>query len=495
MKIFYLLILCFLSISAGAQNMIKDTIEYARSLAWQKKFEDASTLLKAYSSLNSNQAGLQLLAQIQYWKQDFDGAKLTYQKALTLFPQASGIRFDYGKMLFESSDLRKANYELNEYEKTNKNSVEAYLMLAKIAMWNSRLNEADDYIKDVFKLQPDNAEARSILSTVNKYKQVRVRVGGSILSDDQPLNATRTEAEISAYQSRFFSPALKVEQTSYSALKKQTSQADLENIFHFGYGKTTIKLGAGLFKSDSYSSLDGILFLSQKLSHDLTVSSSFSESSYQYTLSSVNTPLTQTMFINSIDFNKKDIWLGKVSYLVQSFADNNSINTAFIWFLMPVINKNKVLFQAGISTSYATASFNTFTATGSPALLALKYPLYTQLPGIYVPYFTPKDQQVNSFLSSLTLKPGKFIRLNAKASMGLLSKTDYPFLMLVQNGNKYEVVKSFYRKDYKPIELEGSGLISLTKRLDLSLVYRYASLLYYTSNFASLNLTYSFGHE
>jgi len=79
--------------------------------------------------------------------------------------------------------------------------------------------------------------------------------------------------------------------------------------------------------------------------------------------------------------------------------------------------------------------------------------------------------------------------------MGLLSKTDYPFLMLVQNGNKYEVVKSFYRKDYKPIELEGSGLISLTKRLDLSLVYRYASLLYYTSNFASLNLTYSFGHE
>ena len=92
MKIFYLLILCFLSFNAGAQNMIKDTVEYTRSLAWQKKFEDAGTLLKAYSSLNSNQAGLQLLAQIQYWKQDFDGAKLTYQKALTLFPQASGIR-------------------------------------------------------------------------------------------------------------------------------------------------------------------------------------------------------------------------------------------------------------------------------------------------------------------------------------------------------------------------------------------------------------------
>jgi tetratricopeptide (TPR) repeat protein len=493
MKKLYLLflftnILCF---KVQSQTESTDTLDLARKLISEKQFDEAKTFLSQYIQSTPNQYAYQILAQAEYWSLDFNKAEQTYQQAITLYPQSSELKLDYGRMLFEMGKYPKAITQLQSL----KNNAEADIMLAKMTLWNGHVAKSRAIASQVLSGYPTNQDAKDLLITAKQMTPLYLKLGTTYISDDQPLTASRYEAEASWFKSYLFSPSIQFQQSNYTmpGATANTNWVRLDNTFKFGYGKTILRAGSGIFTSAQGTKVSSLLELTQKLSKSFSFNAGFQNNPYQYTIASIHQPLFQQTINTSINYNKSDKWLGSASYILQSYADGNQNYTAYVWFLGPLIQNKGISLLGGISSSYANSNENTFGISSSPSVLAESYGNNTQVPGIYSPYFTPSNQQVNALLASLKIPFSKGVTFYSHGSIGVFANTSNPNLTLMQTGSEYTVRKTYVDQKYTPIEAEGSLRMALSSKLILNALYRYSSLFFYTNNSGNLQLVYRIG--
>ncbi|MBA2746082.1 MAG: hypothetical protein H0U44_07655 [Flavisolibacter sp.] len=495
-KLFLLCLFAF-SYTGFSQKKSIDTVEYARSLAMQKRYEDAHELLKVYNMANHNVYALWLHAQVNYWMQNFSEAEEIYEKAIKDFPGVHGLALSYGEMLWEIGKFKESKPVLEHYIAKEPGNARANMLLAYMHFWNTEPGAAKEKLVAVLKKEPTHAEALQLKSAIEFTHAPNISLEGSLLSDDQELNRKQLLVTAGWLASKRFAPALKFtfadnQYGKDTKVKNQTYSLLAGNTFRFNFAKTLLNVEAGFFNSGQENFLIGALKFTQKFSPNLNAHLHVSMQPYQYTLASINNPFTYTTAGVGLGYNKNDKWTGEAGYLLQSFEDGNKINNLFGWFLFPIISNQTFRLQGGYAYSYANAEINKFIPAKSLNEIASSQPPLTQVEGVYDPYFTPMDQHVHSLLLLIRSSLSKTINLQFKAGAAVLGKALNPYLMLDKNGSQFSITKTFHPHNYTPFELQAGLNAALNRKIMLHGNYNFNSLLFYNSHLVNLGLAYRF---
>jgi hypothetical protein len=401
-------------------------------------------------------------------------------------------------MLFELGKLKKAQALLNDFITSDSLNVEANIMLAYINMWAGYNKAAKDRADLVLKQYPDNKEAISILKQIHTYTAPYISAGTNFQSDDQPKTGTGFAFETGVYRSWVLSPTLqaqfndfKVNDSSY-----QSSWIQAGNKISWGTG-SGLSFAGGVFQhiiNSGNSYFTGRMGITQKFSSHFSGEAGFEKRPYQYSVASVRKPVMEKVLSVAAGLNKSDNWLGKAGFQRQNFADDNNINTAYLWLLAPLVKQKRFKVQAGYAFSYANADRNNFVTAAPLATLINSTLLYGSVSGVYDPYFTPLNQIVNSLLASINIQLSEKVHFSSRTNIGVFAQADNPFLTLEKNaGNQqFYINKAYSTVRYTPLEWVSNLQLNLSPKFSIQLNYSYQKLLFYTNNLGRIQLKYNF---
>ncbi len=489
-----------INIAKSQNSSPVDTIEYARSKAFEKDYSVADKLLTEYNRFHKEVNALRLHAQVLYWMKQFNRSIEVYEKTLSNFPGISVVKLDYGRLLFELGKLKKAQALLNDFITNDSLNVEANIMLSYINMWSGQNKAAKDRANLILKQYPDNKDAISILNQINIYTTPYISAGTNFQSDDQPLTATGFAVETGVYRSWALSPTLQAQYNDFKIPegKYQSLWIQAGNKISLGIG-STLNVAGGLFQhinsGDSY--FTGRIGFTQKISRSFSGEAGFEKKPYQYSIASVRTPVLENVLSLAAGFNKSDNWLGKAGFQRQNFEGNNNINTAYLWLLAPLVKQKNFKVQVGYAFSYAHADKNNFVAAAPLSTLINTTPLYGTVSGIFDPYFTPQNQFINLLLASINIGLSKKVQFSSRTNIGVFAQADNPFLMLEKStGNQqYYINKGYSTLKYTPIEWVSNLQLNLSPKFSVHLNYTYQKFLFYTNNQGGIQLKYNFIHD
>lgn len=339
----WLVLLFLLPAAVRAQESSTDAVAEAVRLRNAPDFAGSIALLQAHlRSFPNDGDAIRLLAQTQYWAQDFAGARRTYERALILHPEDSSLRRQYEQFLAE---------------------------IARSRGW--------------------------------------VSVNPSFHHDDQPLSRFEVNAEAGAYLAPATSLALSLTGTNFR-LADTASRSVSSAVIGFSHasaesGASISLSGGALHRSfDSKNDLIGKAAVGFKLSPAVRARLQFERAAYLYTEASLSTSVMTNMESGFLTFNASNGWLGELSAQLQQYPDDNSLTTAYGWFLAPVARTAGQSFHVGYSGAYQNAAelrfqLETPNQKVSPASSNFNFG------GRYSPYYTPLDLQTHSLISALAL--------------------------------------------------------------------------------------------
>ena len=169
------------------QIIATDSLELAKTCAYQKDFANADLILTKYNLDHCDINALRLHAQLAYWMQDFDRSIALYEETLQFFPAPSAVHLDYARVLFSLVKLPKTYKLLKVYKQFDSSNVEADIMTAYIDLWNGRNQSAEKIADQILAKYPGNAEGTDIKSKLNSWTVPYAKIGMQTMSDDQPL--------------------------------------------------------------------------------------------------------------------------------------------------------------------------------------------------------------------------------------------------------------------------------------------------------------------
>ena len=501
-----LILLCFIFFFCQLKAQIPkviDTIELARSKAYNKNFTEADMLLSKYNLHHTDVNALRLHAQVLYWMKSVDRASQIYQKALTVFPDQHVIKLDFGRMLFESGKLQLAETQLTEYLLTDDKNIEANILLANINYWKGNIKNAKQQLAIVTNIYPNNERAVALLREINLATAPYVRLGAAFSSDDQPLNKSGFEAEAGWFQSSIFSPTLLVNANHFtipdSIGRYNSLWLQAGNKINFGLSGLTLNVRLGIFNHQSKkteSFFTGSAMLSQKIFNIFSLEAGLERRPYQFTASSASIPVMQNFSVAALNLNKNNKWLGRASYQMEKFEDNNNVQTAYLWLLAPIISNKIISIKAGYGFNYSNANVNTYTPKKSINALIQTTAVGGSVNGYYYPYFTPNNQTIHSILGSIGLRISDRINFTTHANIAVSASADNPSLNLQKSmTNNYSISKTYSKLSYTPFDISNELLLNISEQFSITGSYHYSSFLFYKINFGAIQLKYCFINE
>lgn len=408
----------------------QDTIAFARSLAYQKHFNEAKKLLSEVIARDSSQPEAnKLLAYIDLWTGHINAARQRAKKILQ-------------------------NQPGNQDAVTILNQIKAYT--TPYVMLNMNL-ESDD--------QP--------------------RTGNSYGFEAGMYRSWCWSPVIQAQLNRFT-----IGDSSYNSLWLQAGNkinVGTKTTISFGAGVFQHLLNTG----SSY--FTGRLGITQKMGASFSAEAGFEKKPYQYSIASVTKPVLEQDLTLALNFNKNDNWLGKVGYQQQHFNDSNNIHTAYAWLLFPIVKSKAFNLKAGYAFSYANSDKNNFVSTKPLSDIPASAVAHSTLSGIYDPYFTQQNQLINAVLASVSISFSKSIQFSTRASIGVYAQANNPSLTYEKDrGNQAFISKTFSTITYTPVECINSLQVKLSPAFSIQAFYNYSKLLFYTRNQGGLQLKYNF---
>lgn len=497
------ILLCFLFFSVKAttaqETVIADTVELARSLSYTQKFAAADSLLTVFTATKNDLSAFRLHAQIVYWMKDFKRSAQILKQALDAFADAAVLNLDYGRLLYNTGNINKAEHYLTLYKTTDSLHTETSLMLAHIYFWQGRFQTAIGLTEQILQINPGNKEAIDLLNEIRFTRSLYVKGSGAINSDDQPLTSRPFILETGVYRSSVFAPKLKLTTQSFTSEQQRAGSwwLQLGNTFSSGKAGISLALTGGMFQASTAANalFTGEALLTKKLGRYTSFEAMISTRPYQYTIVTANEPLIQTLYNASIEFNKKDKWTGKAAYELQQFDDANNIYTAYAWLSVPLLHKQKFWLNTGYSFAWQTAAINKATYREPlPPLMSI-YNNGTEIKTVYDPYFTPNRQFVNSVLLSTKIFFSPKVAFAMRGSVGFAAQASLPYFYVQFRPPQYRLQKDFTDYRYHPGDFFAGLEFRPSKQLFVQFNYQYQSLLFYKLQHASVQLNYYFYHE
>jgi hypothetical protein len=494
MKLFklFLFIIIFNPALLIGQTQSDNEIEQAKSFIKDKQYAQAEAVLAVYypnhkEDLTTNW----LYAQVAHWNYNNKLSEDLFKKAIALAPKNSAVQLDYARMLYESSDFKKAQALIEPLKKIEDTQAEALLMEANIHFWNGNIDEAQKSIQEIKKLYPNTDITNDIVKNIANATSPYLKTNFEYQSDNQPMTFVGEKVEIGQYRSWLLSPKLEFSNYNFNP-SQQALTGKISNqlyVANIGFSAT---IAAGAYKNFSGTTdWIGGIELNQKIINHTTLKIGYNKRPYLGTLASTAFNLTQNNLFGELDYNNIKYLSIHAGFNHQYFNDNNNIETISSWIISKPFGFAALKVQFGYGYSYSNATTNLYTAKESLTDAIANFSPTMTINGYYNPYFTPKQQTVNSALLILNYKASSKIELGAKATYGFAAQCQNPYIYLNTDGSGATIFTTDYSKtNFNPYEVTAfiSGKISSSMEAKLS--YTNQQTFFYNRNNLNLGLNF-----
>ena len=177
----------------------------------------------------------------------------------------------------------------------------------------------------------------------------------------------------------------------------------------------------------------------------------------------------------------------------QFAALDNSYYTASGWVVSPPWNLADLEFRAGYGINYSNSQNNTFSATESLDTILANWDSTYTIEGAFNPFFSPSNQLIHSAVGMIKYTINKDINMGIDLNYGFSAKADIPYLYLDKDANNITTVaRKFKKTNYHPLDINTFINYNWSDDLHLKMFYKYQRTSYYTSNYfgVSSHLTF-----
>lgn len=470
------------TIQASIDNKEERVLKGIRHLVEQGEYTKAKNRMEDYEKKNSkNFYVVWLYAYTLHKNKNYRESDKKYQQAMLLDASSNDVKLDYARALYERGKFKKAQLLLESLRNLNDASkAEGLIMLANISYWQGNIDKSKRLIKSFRSDFPTSDKLDRLSSEISDATALYVKGAYEMQTDTQPLEYTAQKAELGVYRSKFFQPKLEIENYSFTP-SAQALITRVSNRFYFANWGVTAKLAAGTYNNTEGSGIIGGLTLAKQLPYNVTVSLGYNIHPVLGTIASTNINVTETTMSGKVEYHNK-IFLSNLEYNQQKFEDNTITNYVF-WIVTQPIKFSKFSFQFGYSYGFSNAEEVFYIVDEEKSS-------ETNYVGLYSPYFTPKEQESNSFLLMAKYNLFRFLEIGGKTNYGISAKAFSPFLF----NNGTEVVIGFpeEKDEFFPSESSVYATYSLNDKFSIKGTYTYQETFFYSRDNINIELKYKF---
>ncbi len=386
------------------------------------EFDSAVRLLQPYVARTPQDVeAARLLAQTLYWLKRPDDARAAYDAALLRHPTDAALSLEFGRMLAETGDGKRARAITEPFSGDPIWGPSARALLGTIAYWNGDLTAARRLMRNALQADPALEETRKQLGEIAAATAPWIEAGGELRSDDQPLG--RRNALLAAGVNA--TPNLSL---TARALINQLASADSVSL-----GVQRLEAGFAHYAAIVRIETDATIGLLQRESEDanwtgraraglrlprhLTIRAIAEREPYLYTVASLHTPVVTNTASALIALNSPRGWLGEAVVQRAWFPDDNAVSTFYGWLLAPVARSSGAVLQVGYGYAWQNADESRFVLADSTQPFPPGDPRFNGR-RVYSPYFTPDNFEVHSALANVEKRTGR-LTLRAAGSYGV----------------------------------------------------------------------------
>lgn len=411
-----------------------DSLEAARNLMEHQKFNEALSILSSFEKMYPNDVHvLRLHGQALYWSKDFQATQNYFEAEIIRNPDLKVLKLDYGRILFELNQLKKAEVYLTEYLQVDPENAEVQILLGKIAYWQgARPKKSLQHYYTAQHHSPTNHEIIEGILEVRQNTSPYLKISSSRYSDSQPLESLLTTVETGFYQSTWFQPSFQFQNRAFgNDLNAQHLQ--FSNKTAVLKSKTTVSMRVGVFKNnwENQPAYTAGVDVKQILPRNYELSGGIDRTPYLYTLASLSSNVMQTNYITSIGRETGNKLKSKVIYQQQQFDDSNYVQWFSLWGLYPIVSSQVIQFDMGYAFLFANSKENRFVLENQVDDALTPIVPGNRYPGVFDPYFTPQNQLIHSLLAKLDLKLGSKVSLTFNNNIGVYATIDNPNFVVV----------------------------------------------------------------
>lgn len=498
-----IILLLFLFLSGSYFDVFAQSTESiintVNELTNNGKFEEAQIILERCHRQNPKDFKITVLCgQIAYVNKKYDVFMNMYTEAMELKPTNHSIKLDYAKMLFDINEWDIAYPLLIEYLKYNPDNIEALLDKAKIDKFNEDYFAAGSALSTLLGKDPTNLEARELQYEVSILKSKWAKLSAFYISNSQPFDMIMPVLEGGIYFGPLTSPKIKLspilfQRNTGSNVNVYRVQVENRSFFkEFGIG---MDAGAGLimFPGTQFDATAKIKF-DKFAERYILLSLGGERKPYFGSQFSIDAAMIVHSAFSSLELITKESWNGK-GYIETTFFDGieNPVTTASASLLAPRLKWKDFDFKLGYGVNFSSSKLDKFVSDKSNAEIISagnSIPIFT---GSYYPYYTPKNQLVNSVIFVLGFVPSKETKISLNASYGFIAEAEKPFYFRETNiiGDVY-VSKSYQSVKYHPTEVSFALNSYITPKIEANVNFDYSENFFYITRSLSLGVKVNF---
>jgi hypothetical protein len=466
--------------------------EQATRLRDARDFEGAVRVLSAQLARDpSDRVAARMLAQTLYWVGRRDEARRTYETALERHPEDHTIRVDYGRMLLETGDYRRAREVVTPVRADPQVRPWADALLGTIAYWEGDYSGARRLLRAALDAEPSLEEARRQLGEIAAASAPWISAAVGFHGDDQPM--TRRTLRASAGFGVTPLIALFVEGTvgelrSGDSLAIPTTSAEVGFSSYMPALRLESEARVGMFQRGIHpSEWVGRGRLGVRLPFRFTLSGFVEREPYLYTISSMRAAIVTDAIGGRLVLATPEGWLGEAGAVRTIFPEVNRVTRAHAWLLAPLVRATGVTVRAGYGASMQDSEMSRWAGriAGPPR------PDGT-LPGYYSPYYTPLGVRTHSIIADMDAKAASAVRVQVGGSYGFFGIEQAPIWRVGPPSTGLTLVHSTEPRRFSPWTVRGGLDVTPNSDLSLGLGGEASRTAFYTSRTARAHITYRF---
>lgn len=483
-----------------AQTAAEPDLASAKAMLAENKYENARALLESQLTLFPDNFYL-------YWMHANATHQLgeplvsynSYEMAITLSKENQEVIMDYGRVLFNDGKFVKAVAQFDNiltHKKNESTYYEALVMKGYALYYMGDMKKSKQIMQSVLAEDSSLDYIKSFISDLEYVMAPYVNLGITHASDDQPLDIWESTLEAGFVSSRFFNPSLKVINYNFEMESPSHSlKVMVGNKFNFAKYGFSVNATAGMYQhfSSKESAWVGAINIDKKLLKDFSGFLQWERTPYLGTKYSGENMLMQDQFGGGLTYDSPRLFNMSVRYTNSQYENKNGVQSLGAWIVSRPFVAGISKWSFGYGISYANAKEVGFVPAADLESLSAQYPVGSQLPGVYTPYYTPSDEVVHSIIADVQLKLPVGFNFSTKATYGFRAENNVPLLFsqLDDNGT-YGYKTTTYRAEYNPYTVKVGLDRQFSRKLGMNVFYKRQNAFYYSQDMLGFNLSFKF---
>jgi len=166
---------------------------------------------------------------------------------------------------------------------------------------------------------------------------------------------------------------------------------------------------------------------------------------------------------------------------------DNSYYTVSGWIVSPPLTLANLELRAGYGINYSDGKKNNFTAVESLDTIIANWDSTYTIEGTYNPFFSPSNQLIHSAVGMIKYTINNDFNIGVDVNYGFSAQTDAPYLFLDKGDNGETVIgRKYHNTHYNPLDINTFVNYKLSEDFNLKAFYKFQRTSYYESNYVGL---------